>query len=384
MAVNSAPINLIPGTQIVQANTSEALDRFQIADFDAGSGAMTTTLGVAHGTITIGAPGSVAITGNGTDTLTLNGTVDEINAALSPLGNLHYHGAQDFFGSDTLTITTSDNGNSGTGGVQSDIDQVAIVVKSLIAGTSGDDTFAALPGQERIDAGAGVDIVSFNFKLTDAAVSYVGDKIVIDGPTGSHTVMTGVEMFKFTDGTVNNNDGDPLVDDLFYYSKYHDVWNAHVDADAHYRDQGILEGRQPNATAGGGASVTLGADKIASNGFDYTYYLQHNPDVAAAGVDPLQHYESIGWKEGRNPNAYFDTAGYLAHYADVKAAGVNPFDHYVQSGWQEGRDPSLSFDTAAYLAANPDVANAHINPLVHFLTDGIHEGRHAFADATWG
>ena len=40
MAVNSAPINYIPGTQIVQANTSEALDRFQIADFDAGSGTL--------------------------------------------------------------------------------------------------------------------------------------------------------------------------------------------------------------------------------------------------------------------------------------------------------------------------------------------------------
>ena len=47
-------------------------------------------------------------------------------------------------------------------------------------------------------------------------------------------MLTGFEMFVFTDGTVNNNDGDPLVDDLFYYSQYHDVWNAHVDADAHY------------------------------------------------------------------------------------------------------------------------------------------------------
>ena len=40
----------------------------------------------------------------------------------------------------------------------------------------------------------------------------------------------------FTDGTVNNNDGNPLVDDLFYYSRNHDVWNAHVDADQHYND----------------------------------------------------------------------------------------------------------------------------------------------------
>src|SRR5262245_52246455 len=143
MAVNSAPINFVPGTQIVQANTSEALDRFQIADFDAGFGTVTTTLSVTHGTLTILAPGSATTSGNGTDTLTLTGTVDEINAALAPSGNLRYHGALDFFGTDTLTITTDDNGNSGSGGAQSDTDQVTIQVKSLIAGTAGDDTFAA-------------------------------------------------------------------------------------------------------------------------------------------------------------------------------------------------------------------------------------------------
>src|SRR5690349_22380597 len=48
------------------------------------------------------------------------------------------------------------------------------------------------------------------------------------------------------------------------------------------------------------------------------------------------------------------TAGYLAHYADVAAAHINPLDHYNQFGWHEGRDPSLAFDTAAYLAANPE------------------------------
>jgi hypothetical protein len=67
------------------------------------------------------------------------------------------------------------------------------------------------------------------------------------------------------------------------------------------------------------------------NGFDAQYYLMHNPDVAAAGVDPLAHFNANGWHEGRNPNAYFDTAGYLAHYADVAASGMN------NNGIYEGR-----------------------------------------------
>ena len=64
------------------------------------------------------------------------------------------------------------------------------------------------------------------------------------------------------------------------------------------------------------------------NGFDYVYYLQHNPDVAAAHVDPFAHFQTIGWNEGRNPNALFDIGGYLAAYADVAAAHINPLDHY--------------------------------------------------------
>ena len=121
-----------------------------------------------------------------------------------------------------------------------------------------------------------------------------------------------------------------------------------------------------------------------TGGFDAEYYLWHNPDVAAAGVDPLAHFNAFGWHEGRNPNAWFDTAGYLSHYADVAAAGVNPLDHYHAFGWQEGRDPSVGFDTTEYLAHNPDVAAAHVDPLEHFLKFGANEGRSPFADGVWG
>jgi hypothetical protein len=65
----------------------------------------------------------------------------------------------------------------------------------------------------------------------------------------------------------------------------------------------------------------------------------------------------------------------LAHNPDIAAAGVNPLLHYDQYGWQEGRDPSVSFSTSGYLAANPDVAGAHLDPLQHFLTYGLYEAR---------
>ena len=42
---------------------------------------------------------------------------------------------------------------------------------------------------------------------------------------------------------------------------------------------------------------------LSNPDFDASYYLSHNPDVAQAGVDPLAHYLTTGWKEGRDPNA---------------------------------------------------------------------------------
>ena len=128
-------------------------------------------------------------------------------------------------------------------------------------------------------------------------------------------------------------------------------------------------------TVSAAQSVTLkGSDPL----FDASHYLAHNPDVAAAGVDPLLHYLSFGWKEGRNPSASFDTNYYLRQNPDVAAAGVNPLLHFEAHGWKEGRQPSLVFDDAKYLAANPDVAAAGANPLQHYMAYGRGEGRASF------
>ena len=97
---------------------------------------------------------------------------------------------------------------------------------------------------------------------------------------------------------------------------------------------------------------------LSGNGFDQAFYLDRYPDVAAAGIDLYQHYLTFGWKEGRDPDAFFSTLGYLNDNPDVKAAGLNPLLHYDASGWREGRDPGSQFDTEYYLLHNPDVAAA--------------------------
>jgi hypothetical protein len=68
----------------------------------------------------------------------------------------------------------------------------------------------------------------------------------------------------------------------------------------------------------------------------------------------------------------------------VAAAHINPLDHYNVTGWHEGRDPSTGFDTTNYPGHYPAVAAAQINPLAHFLAFGQAEGRSPFADGHFG
>src|SRR5262245_52403767 len=49
----------------------------------------------------------------------------------------------------------------------------------------------------------------------------------------------------------------------------------------------------------------------------------------------------------------FDASWYRKRYPDIIAAGVDPLLHYMSHGWRERRDPSPNFSTSAYLAAHP-------------------------------
>ncbi|XYD07785.1 hypothetical protein R1A27_22270 [Methylobacterium sp. NMS12] len=83
-----------------------------------------------------------------------------------------------------------------------------------------------------------------------------------------------------------------------------------------------------------------------------------------------------------NPLPGFDPAYYLNRNPDVREAGLDPLQHFLKHGWKEGRDPSAGFSTAGYLIANPDVAAAKQNPLLHFLQNGLAEGRGGFTRGT--
>ncbi|WP_342058364.1 retention module-containing protein [Aeromonas sp. OTU364] len=126
-AVNDAPVTQVPGAMQVKEDGSLSLSGISVKDVDAGTAPMSMVLRVEHGVLTLlGAAGAVSVQGAGTSEITLVGSLDDLNNLIN--GNLHYEPAKDFWGQDNLTITTSDQGNTGSGGVLTDSAQIGIQV----------------------------------------------------------------------------------------------------------------------------------------------------------------------------------------------------------------------------------------------------------------
>ncbi|NCB47225.1 glycosyltransferase, partial [bacterium] len=95
------------------------------------------------------------------------------------------------------------------------------------------------------------------------------------------------------------------------------------------------------------------------------WYLKSNPDVRKAKLDPVEHYLSTGWKEGRNPSESFDDRRYLKSNPDVKKGKVCPLLHYLQNGIKEGRSkfpeeihfPAKAMKVKKFIAANVKAPN---------------------------
>ncbi len=179
-ALNQAPVNTVPSGAVSATEDDAAgvnIGGISIADPDAGLDDVQVTLAVGSGTITlldnvVGGATAGQIAANGTGSVVITAPIAAINATLAAAGGVLYRGNLNFNGQDTLTVTTNDLGNNGSGGALSDTDTVTINVAGV-----NDAPTVAIP-----DFNATEDVPV-------AVTAGVGD---VDAAAGNVTLTLGV------------------------------------------------------------------------------------------------------------------------------------------------------------------------------------------------
>ena len=180
-AFNQAPVNTVPGTQMVPEETSTAIGGISISD-DAAGGNLTTRLQVTNGVLNVTLSGSASISAgaNGTGDLTILGTVTDINATLS---TLTYTGDTDVVGTaaDTLTVTTTDSG------ALQDVDNIQIDITAVNDTPIVNGPGSAYSATEQV--GLSIEGTGFTVSDVDAAAGTMTATLVVG--EGTATVSVG-------------------------------------------------------------------------------------------------------------------------------------------------------------------------------------------------
>ena len=171
-----------------------------------------------------------------------------------------------------------------------------------------------------------------------------------------HATNTELAAHYVREGEAKGLQPNPLFDPLYYRTQLEGSIDYSVLL-LHYLEAGWQLGLKPHPL------------------FDTAYYCRFNPDVIAAGANPLVHFLASGGSEGRRPHPLFHSWHYRHLVPALKDSKENPLLHYLRQGWREGFDPHPSFNGNYYLNDNPDVAYSGQNPLVHFVLKGLVEQR---------
>ncbi|WP_077002754.1 DUF4347 domain-containing protein, partial [Variovorax sp. KK3] len=142
--VNDAPVNTLPANFSGTEDTAVGLTGLQVSDVDAGSSTVRVTLSVPTGTLTAATGGGVTVTGSGTATLVLEGSVASLNAYLASASRPNYLPVANATASVTLTMLTSDLGNTGSGGALTDSDTSTISFTAVNDAPAGADRTVTL------------------------------------------------------------------------------------------------------------------------------------------------------------------------------------------------------------------------------------------------
>src|SRR5262249_37296801 len=126
------------------------------------------------------------VVGNASGTVTLTATQNEINAMLAANNGLTYRGAQDYNGTDTLTVTSNDQGATGTGGAQQTLSSLTLTVNAV-----NDPVTAAAPTSATLNEDSSVAVTGLSIADVDAVLAPNGVyAVTLSASHGALTLST--------------------------------------------------------------------------------------------------------------------------------------------------------------------------------------------------
>ncbi|MDQ3931115.1 MAG: Ig-like domain-containing protein [Chloroflexota bacterium] len=389
-AVNDAPVNTVPGAQNIDEDNSLTFssangNALSISDVDAGSNPVKASLGVTHGTLTLGSNSGLSFaTGDGTDdaSMVFTGTLSNINSALS---GLTFNPTANYNGSATLTLTSNDQGYTGSGGALSDTDTVTI----NIAPVNDPPTANAQSVSTNEDNAKAITLTADD--VDGDALSY----IIVSGPSNGVLSGTGANRtytpaanyngsdsftFKANDGTVDSNTATVSI-----------TVNAVNDAPSFTKgaDQTVLENAGAQTVTGWATNIQPGplsatdesgqtVDFLVSNNNNTLFSAQ--PAVSSNGT--LTFTPATGAVGTATVSVQIHDNGGTAN-GGVDTSAVQTFKINVNYGFSGFLQPIN--DTSHMISLGPDVSTfkqGSTVPVKFYLTDA-NGNRVQAASAEW-
>ncbi len=191
--VNDAPITTVPAAQATFEDTGLSFSNVNgnaITVGDIDGDALTTTLSVTNGTLSLATLAGLTVSGDGTGSITLAGSASAINAALN---GLIYNPTADYNGAAVLTVATNDGAVTTGGTVALTVTPVVDIAADAV--TTSEDTpiaITVLANDNFENAGAAVTGVTHGAHGT---VSIGVNGIVTYTPNAN---FNGTDTFTYT------------------------------------------------------------------------------------------------------------------------------------------------------------------------------------------
>ena len=204
-AINDAPVNSVPAAQSTNEDTALVFSAgnsnlVSISDVDAGAATVQTQLTVTNGTLSLSGVAGLTFVGgaNGTATMTVQGTIGAINTAMA---GMSYAPTANYNGPATLTIVTSDLGNTGAGGPLTDTDTVNITVNAI-----DDAPVNSVPAAQSTNEDTALVFSAGNSNLVsisdvDAGAATVQTQLTVTNGTLSLSGVAGLTFVGGANGT---------------------------------------------------------------------------------------------------------------------------------------------------------------------------------------